>query len=154
LGQVRHLSDCRPVAFLAGGKSLLIHQKKGECSVVDTTTFATLIRFPARGNVYASTNAQYLADEEGIGGLTGRIVCHERTWGKEPVSQVVCYDIPSGEVSCSLVLPNVSYHPYEARALSADGSVLAVINNHSSYPTELWDARRGKRLASLIGHGN
>ncbi len=136
LGQVRHLPNSRPISFLSGGKSLLVHQDvEGFCHLIDTSSYRTLSRFGMRSPSSASTV----------------VVCRpgEREAAVFVDGAVLWYDLRQGKLLRSRPLEGEI--PTPAGMLSPDAAVLAcLLPRH--HAIGLWDTSTGKQFATLTGH--
>jgi WD40 repeat protein len=133
LGQVRHLPQSRPLAFLEGGKSLFIHER-GPCRVIETASLKTLRSFGRRSNGIATATVCRPGERQAIVVNDG---------------QVVWYDLPSGKDERGFML--MDYPRTGEAALAPDGSLLAGAVSFRG-DIGLWDLATGKRFATLTGH--
>jgi hypothetical protein len=147
LGQVRFLPYSRPVAFLAGGKTLLIHQRSGPCLLIYTTTLATRARFGQDDQVYLSDAVLCRPGEKQVA-VACSVYFYSRKKGPRESLRVIWHDLPSGKRSRSRELVG----EFRARhyILSPDGAVVACVD--SSGTIGLWDVGNGKQFATLTGH--
>ena len=135
LGQVRDLLRGWPVAFVAGGKELLVHEREGAGLRIDSTTLKTLTEFGLRDDRNGGADVVCLPGEKQV------VIVRSKS--------VLWSDVTTGKKVREVSLPFERGSP--RAALSPSGKLLAI---ESRSRIELWDLESETKIATLPNHGD